>query len=1004
MTEAPKFDRGSPEAPRRRYLTILFSDLSDSTKIAGTLEAEDYSELLDQLRAIYHRVVAAQGGAIAQISGDGMLAVFGLPEPREDDGRRAVETALDLHEAVRALGGERAWGGTALRLHSGVHSGLVLFQEGDPVYGRYELLGSTTNIASRLCDLAGADQILVSDATLGPERHLFETAERSHLRLKGKDEPVATLAILGRAPIRSRYAASVRGGLTPFVGRAAELDALVARLDTAMAGETQFVAIEGPAGVGKTRLAEELLRRAALRGCAVHRGECEASAEPLQPFLEIGRSILGLTRPMPARAAAAAIDAALAALDPALLGHRQALIGALAPGLEDGHGRAARQNGGDGTAAALNALFDAVAAGGPLVQFIDDWHAADDASRELLTAQCNAGDRPLLLLVTVRARAPGDAPIAGPQALQLAPFSETETAAAVSCLLPAADPFTIASINDASGGNALFIEELCHSVASGAADEQPAQGSPWLDNLIGARLSRLPPAQADLVRAGAMIGKVIPSWLFEHVTGHGADDPLVTGLAAEDFIFPGEREGTLRFKHGITREAVYGSVGLHERKALHLTIADALRSRGAEEGEEPPYEALAYHFGAGGDDAETALYAELAGDKAVAVSALDRAQAQYKAALAALDRLPASDEGAYRWGRIAQRFGLAGVFDPSRDQLPIFERAVERARLRRDEAALAWAEYWLGYINYALGEISAAIRHCESALAAACRVQDDPLAVQIRATLGQARAAAADYDEALSLLDEAIAVKRRHRTGAKPPIGFSYSLSCKGFALGDLGRFDEAHACFEEAMAAIGGARHEVEGSVLCQRSAVCLWQGRPDDALRHADEAARVSERVRTLYLYAMSRALGAYARWLADGSPDAIDIVLRATAWLEESGRGQFLSLNYGWLAQMLPPAGRIAEGRRYAARAIWRARHRDRLGEAMAWRAMARAEKNSAVAARYLKRAVAAAGARSSPHEAAANLLCAADLAESPDALRAEAALAFETVGIRWPTTAR
>ena len=387
------------------------------------------------------------------------------------------------------------------------------------------------------------------------------------------------------------------------------------------------------------------------------------------------------------------------------------------------------------------------------------------------------------------AQAPGNAPIAGPQALQLAPFSETETAAAVSCLLPAADPFTIASINDASGGNALFIEELCHSVASGAADEKPAQGSPWLDNLIGARLSRLPPAQADLVRAGAMIGRVIPAWLFEQVTGHSADDPLVTGLAAEDFIFPGEREGTLRFKHGITREAVYGSVGLRERRALHLAIADALRGRGAEEGEEPPYEALAYHFGAAGDDAETALYAELAGDKAVAVSALDRAQVQYKAALAALDRLPASDEGSYRWGRIAQRFGLAGVFDPSRDQLPIFERAVERAGQRRDEAALAWAEYWLGYINYALGEISDAIRHCERGLAAACRVEDDPLAVQIRATLGQARAAAADYDEALALLDEAIAVKRRHRTGAKPPIGFAYSLSCKGFALGDLGRF-----------------------------------------------------------------------------------------------------------------------------------------------------------------------------------------------------------------------
>ena len=906
-------------------MTILFSDLSDSTGIASRLEAEDYSDLLARLRAIYHRIVADHGGTITQISGDGMLAIFGYPEANEDDGRRATEAALALHEAVAGLDC-----GELLQLHSGIHSGLVLLHEGDEVRGRFELLGSATNIASRLCGIAEPGQILVSEATLGPERHLFEAEERTRLSLRGKEEPVATLAILGRAAAaRSRYAASVRGGLTPFVGREPELKRLLLTLDAVLGGQPRFVEIEGPAGVGKTRLAEELLRVAAARGCRVYRGECEAAAEPLQPFLQIARSIAG-----PEYSAEANVTA-------------------------------------------LPAALDGLAMHGPVALFIDDWHLADDASREMLVALRDL-DRPIIALLTAR---PGRSEAGTTDILPLAPFSADETAEAVARLLPSPDPFLVAEIGELSGGNALFIEEMCHSIADGRRGEAPRGGNPWLDILIESRLSRLPGPEEALVRKAAVIGTVIPTWLMEAITGHGEGDPLVAGLAEQDFIFPGEREGTLRFKHGLARDAIYELVGLHERRALHLEIAAAMRARGREHGEEEPHEALAYHYGAGGDWAATAHHAELAGDRAMAVSALDRAQAQYKAALAALDRLPPSDEIAARWGRIAQRFGLAGVFDPSRDQLAVFERAVERASASGDRGALALAEYWLGYINYGLGEAGEAIDHCLRALDAAAGLSDDRLVVQIRATLGQARAAACDYRGALLLLDEAIEVKRRHRTGAHPSVGFAYSLACKAFALGDMGRFAEAHAAYAEAMAAVRGAQHEVESSVLCQWSAVCLWQGKIDDALGYAEEGERVAERVRTRYLHAMSRSLGAYARWCRDRDAEAVPTIRQATRWLEESGRGQFISLNYGWLADLLARTGETAEARIYAARALRRARRGDRLGEAMAWRALARL----GAAGSYrrgvedcLRRAYAAAQAREAPHEIAVTRLCEAELA--------------------------
>ncbi len=942
MIEAKQFDPGSPEAPRRRYLAILFSDLSDSTKIASALEAEDYHELLEHLHLIYHEVIAGHQGAVAQISGDGVLAVFGYPEPDEGDGRRAVEAALDLHSRIRDLGRDPRWRSVSLRLHSGIHSGLVLFNVGDLVRGRFELLGSATNIASRLCGLAEPDQILVSEATLGPERHLFQTGARSYLRLKGKDEPVATLAILGRAPISGRFAASVRGGLTPFVGREAELRHLEARIEEVMAGGNRFVAIDGPPGVGKTRLADEALRLAAIRGCQVHRGECEAGAEPLQPFLQLARSALGVDRPAPTKQPAERL--------------------------------------GDGTMAALRALFDGLAARGPVALFIDDWQFADDASRELAALLRALDQRAILILVTVRSGSPAERRLGDADILPLDPFNETETMLAVKRLLPAADPFVVASVRSSSGGNPLFIEELCHSIASGEPDAGPHKGSPWLDILIESRFSRLSEAQAGLVRTAAVIGNIVPSWLLELITGCGEKDPLVAGLADEDFIFPGEREGTLRFKHGLTRDVIYDAVGLRERKALHLHIAEALRTRGPEHGEEEPYEALAYHYGAGGDAVATIHYAELAGDKAAAASALDRAQAHYRAALTALDRLPESEETFSSWGRIAKKFGRAGVFDPSRDQLPICERAVEMALRRNDRAALVWAEYWLGYINYALGEPIAAILHCERALEAALEIGNERLVVQVRAALAQTRQAAGDYAAALPLLDEAIE-EGRDWAGAAPRIGIAYSLSCKAFALGDMGRFDEAHAHFEQAMAAIGGTRRELEASVLDQRSAVCLWQGRMEDALRFAEEGERLGERIRSFYDLAMSRALAGYARWKLEPAPAAVETMIEATSWLEEGGRNQFISLCYGWLAEALVDSGRVAEARRYAARALLRARKLDRMGEAMAMRAMARAAAQPGghrPPAHYLARAMASARARNAPHEVAVTQLCEAELA--------------------------
>lgn len=1009
MSAAPPADAPAPGG-ERRYLTLVFSDLSGSTELGAALEAEHYADLLGALRRVYEDTVGRHGGTIVRIQGDGMLAMFGHPVSGEDDGRRATRAVIELHRRVRELAAPAVVlpPGWALALHSGIHAGLVLIDAGDLVRGRFELLGNAPNVAARLSALAQRDEILVTEETLGRWLGDFETGERRLLELRGKSEALAVFAVLGAAADDTGAALRARRSAGRFVGRLPELAQLEATLEAAItAREVRHVAIVSPPGVGKTRLAEEILLRAADRDCRVMRGYCEsAGAEPLQPFLQMIRAACGIRRETPAATAIEAVDRSLAAHGEALAAHRGELLGLLSlSGDAPARGAAERR------LAALRAWFDAMAAPGPLLLFVDDWHWADVATQQVLSALKGLAGRSVFLLVTTRGFDAGDADLQHATVLPLAPLDDREASQTIAGLLPTGDPFVAAEIRRYAGGNPLFIEELCHSVANGGTDRHPGRslsGAAWLAMLIESRVARLPRAQAEVLRTAAVIGTVIPAWLLQRLSGSGAGAPALQALADADFLFPGELPGTLRFKHGVTRDVIYDAVGLRSRRDLHQRIAVSLRDAALEGTTEEPLDALAYHFGAAGDDVEAAVYAERAGDRAVQSYALDRAQAHYIAALDALERVGGGTETYRRWMAILQRFALAAVFDPSEESVALLRRGAERALAHRDDAAIAHTAYWLGYLTFAVGDSRGTIEHCERALEAARRVGDEPLAVQIRAMLGQALAAASRYPRALGLLEEAISIKRQHRVRGRPAVGSAFSLATYGAALADLGRFDDALAAIDEALEAVQGSDHWVEGSIGCWKAGVLLWRGRWQQAADAAREAQRVGDRVKSLYVFAMGRSLGAYAEWKDTAGALPLQRLLESTGWLVVRGKRLYLSLNHGWLADALVDVGRVAEARSHAALALSRARRHDQLGAAMACRAIARAQSergDAAGARRHLELAQRAAERRESPHERAATWLTAAAIAahegrrQHARELCERALETFERLDMRW-----
>lgn len=475
------------------------------------MEAEDFAELLAALRHVYTQGVQRHGGLVVRAQGDGVLAVFGHPVPHETDGRRAVEAALDLHREVATLTGLALPEGVPrLSLHSGVHAGLVFVQDGDLVLGRLELVGMAPNVAARLSDAAEADEILVSDESLGPDLHHFSVGPPRAVVIDSRGTVVPSRSVLGLAAPITSLQARTRRGLQPFIGRADELRRLHAERARAAAGCTRQVVISAPPGVGKTRLAEQFMQRAQADGWRVLKGHCADArgVAPLQPLAQMLRSSLGLPAEAGPERVREALLRQLAEQDQA------ALAAPLGQVLSLPAAEGSRPLTVDAVLDALRLYLEAVAARAPLLLFLDDWQWADAASRQGLAALSHQQRHvPLLVLATARSIEAADAALHQLQVLSLQPFTADEAAESVRRLAPRADPFVAGEIWRYSGGNALYIEELCHSAAqddmSGWLARQHG-GAAWLNVLVESRVARLPATQATLVRMAAVVGNMVP--------------------------------------------------------------------------------------------------------------------------------------------------------------------------------------------------------------------------------------------------------------------------------------------------------------------------------------------------------------------------------------------------------------------------------------------------------------------------------------------------------------
>ena len=272
----------------RKTVTLVFCDVADSTPLGEQLDPEALRGVWSRYHETARDVLERHGGTVEKFIGDAVMAVFGIPVVHEDDALRAVRAAVELRDELVRLNDELESGhGIRIRVRTGIHTGEVV--AGDPSEGQAFATGDAVVVAQRLEASAEGGEILISDATIRLVRDAVRVEPVPPLLLKGKSEPFDAWRLLEVEP---QAAGVARRMDSPFVGRAAELARLRAELESAVSERScRVVTIMGEPGVGKSRLAGELIAEVA-DDISVVEGHCLPYGNGITywPLVEIARA------------------------------------------------------------------------------------------------------------------------------------------------------------------------------------------------------------------------------------------------------------------------------------------------------------------------------------------------------------------------------------------------------------------------------------------------------------------------------------------------------------------------------------------------------------------------------------------------------------------------------------------------------------------------------------------------------------------------------------------
>jgi class 3 adenylate cyclase/tetratricopeptide (TPR) repeat protein len=696
----------TPAEGETRVVTVLFADMSGSVQAMGALHPEDAAALVSRLLKTMVDVLLKYEGRVDRFLGDGLLAVFGVPQAHESDPERALLAAMEIRSAAHEMG---------LQVTAGINTGEVYVGGvGSEQHREVTVMGPVVNLAARLQSHAAPDQILVGEAAYRHTRRAFEFSRLS-LELRGFPEPVEAY-LLERALPRPEKARGIEGLRAELIGRDGELSRLQDALQELLRGRGQIATLIGEAGVGKSRLVAELRAGLTPPPCPPPRsgeggtlpdpgfspsplrggGRGEGSAAPLWLegrclelsmtasywlFVDLFRDYFAWQPEEDDRARGERLEACLRQfvargelsaerceeMGP-LLGHLLSVR--FGTDWDERLEHASPEQIRYQTFLAVRDFFVTLAKAQPIVLVLEDLHWADALSLDLISLLMETLTRDALFLLCVyrperdhRCWRLGD--LAAKKCLdrhteiRLRELTPPQCRRLVESLLSIESlPASVKElILEKSRGNPFFVEEVVRSLI--AAGMVYLEGDTWraregietvsvpdsIQSVILSRVDRLERETKRVLESASVIGRLFRRRLLGRMLQQEQElEGALAELEERQLVYQ-ERalpEEEYSFHHVLTQETVYGSILRRRRAAFHQQVAEAMEALYSG-GLEEHYEQLAYHYERSAADEKAVEYLLSAGEKSRRAYLNDAAISYFQRAL---DRLEAGKQTA----------------------------------------------------------------------------------------------------------------------------------------------------------------------------------------------------------------------------------------------------------------------------------------------------------------------------------------------------------------------
>ncbi len=878
----------------RKRLTILFADIRNSTGLIDRLgDPELGMRRLQPVLDLMNEAVVRYDGVVNKSQGDGVMALFGAPQPHEDHAVRGCLAALAMQDGVRRFDDPD------LQIRVGVHTGEVIVQAIEHgIYQTYDAAGANVHLANRMEQLADAGTILISNETYTAAKQYVEVETLGLHTIRGIATPIEIFKLRGlqHAPSSGVFRSGRR--LSPLTGRNDQFSALALELENTIKGDGRVVGVVGEAGIGKSRLCFEFAESCREKGIRVYEARVLAHgrATPFQPVLELMRDYFGIRAKEPAEVSRRRVLDRLAALP---ISEQLSSILLEFLGLADPQRAAIKLD----PKTRKTQLLDFVRTlprsprDPTSVVIVEDLHWIDAASEEFVEALADAVVGTTTLLV-VNFRPGFTAPLmqrSHYRQINMPPLPPAQAAILLQEHFGNDSSLALLSRNviERAQGNPFFLEELINALVErgdfegekgayrlkGGIDSIPLPST--VQAVVAARIDRLEESAKKVLEIASVVGREISISILDLVTGL---NPAELSEAAQHLrqaellydVSPFEQR-LLAFRHPLIQEVAYRSL-LHERRReLHSKVAQAIESLFKDRAEERA-SLLAYHLEQAGENLKAAQQNMRA---AVWIGTNDPSQAlrSWKKVRELLSDLPPSQPINYlkmmASGQIVNFAWREGI--SAKDALVYFEEAKQLALALGDIRANALIHAAYGRMLANGGSADEYVEKIREAKAIADEGNDPSVQITLKAVLCHALWLSGRMREALQMNVEAMDHAHEVVQFDRQTLGFDIEIwlaALRGRTLVMLDRQEEARPFLDRILQLEEGQVDAIHYVIPSWAYVDLAWaEGNIGLAQEHADRAFSLAIKSGNPYLRVYAQASRGLSHIVAGRLTSAIE-----------------------------------------------------------------------------------------------------------------------------------